>query len=94
MSSSVLVGYATRYGSTQESAEVVAAVLRESGLTVDLQPLRKVKSLAGFQCSGAGCAAVHVPLAQGRAALPVALPERTQRFTGGSFCAWSGNGSL
>lgn len=31
----VLVGYATRYGSTQEVAEVLATTLRECGLEVD-----------------------------------------------------------
>ena len=41
MSASVLVAYATRYGSTQEVAEAVTATLRESGLEVDLQPLRQ-----------------------------------------------------
>jgi menaquinone-dependent protoporphyrinogen oxidase len=49
MSASVLVGYATRYGSTQEVAEVIAAALRESGLGVDLQPLRDVRSLTGYK---------------------------------------------
>ena len=48
MSTSVLVGYATRYGSTQEVAEAVAATLREGGLAVDLQPLREVRTLAGY----------------------------------------------
>jgi menaquinone-dependent protoporphyrinogen oxidase len=49
MSTSVLVGYATRYGSTQEVAEAVAETLREGGLTVDIQPLREVRTLAGYQ---------------------------------------------
>ena len=48
MSSLVLVGYATRYGSTQEVAEAVAATLRECGLEVDIQPMRKVGTLAGY----------------------------------------------
>jgi menaquinone-dependent protoporphyrinogen oxidase len=48
MSTSVLVGYATRYGSTQEVAEAVAATLRECGLAVDIQPMREVRSLAGY----------------------------------------------
>jgi menaquinone-dependent protoporphyrinogen oxidase len=48
MSSLVLVGYATRYGSTQEVAEAVAATLRECGLTVDIQPMRKVRTLVGY----------------------------------------------
>lgn len=48
MSASVLVGYATRYGSTQEVAEAIAATLRECGLVVDVQPLREVDTLAGY----------------------------------------------
>ncbi len=48
MSSCVLVGYATRYGSTQEVAEAVAATLRESGLEVDIQPMRQVRTLEGY----------------------------------------------
>jgi len=46
MSSLVLAGYATRYGSTQEVAEVVASALRENGLDVELRLLREVLSLA------------------------------------------------
>lgn len=49
MATSVLVAYATRYGSTQEIAETVAATLREGGLTVDLRPARNVQTLAGYQ---------------------------------------------
>jgi len=48
MSSLVLVGYATRYGSTQKVAEAVAATLRECGLTVDIQPMREVRTLTGY----------------------------------------------
>jgi menaquinone-dependent protoporphyrinogen oxidase len=48
MSVSVLVGYATRYGSTQEVAEAVAATLHECGLEVDIQSMRKVRTLAGY----------------------------------------------
>jgi menaquinone-dependent protoporphyrinogen oxidase len=48
MSTSVLVGYATRYGSTQEVAEAVAATLRECGLAVDIQPMREVRTLEGY----------------------------------------------
>jgi menaquinone-dependent protoporphyrinogen oxidase len=46
--SSVLVGYATKYGSTQGVAEAIAETLRESGLEVDLQPLREVRDLEGY----------------------------------------------
>jgi len=45
MTASVLVAYATRYGSTKEVAEAIAATLWENGLTVDIQPLHDVKSL-------------------------------------------------
>jgi menaquinone-dependent protoporphyrinogen oxidase len=48
MSASVLVTYASRYGSTQEVAEAVAATLREHGLEVDLQPMRTVQTLEGY----------------------------------------------
>ncbi len=48
MSASVLVGYATHYGSTKEVAEAIAAMLREHGLEVDLAPIRKVHALAGY----------------------------------------------
>ena len=48
MSASVLVGYATRYGSTQEVAEAVAETLRERGLGVDIQPMREVRTLEGY----------------------------------------------
>jgi menaquinone-dependent protoporphyrinogen oxidase len=46
--STLLVGYATSYGSTREVAEAVAATLRERGLQVDIQPVRKVRTLTGY----------------------------------------------
>lgn len=49
MPTAVLVGYATRYGSTQEVAEAIAATLRECGLTVDIQLLREVQTLAEYR---------------------------------------------
>jgi menaquinone-dependent protoporphyrinogen oxidase len=49
MSDSILVAYATRYGSTQEVAETVAETLRESGLEVDLEPMRQVRTLEGYR---------------------------------------------
>jgi menaquinone-dependent protoporphyrinogen oxidase len=48
MDGKVLVAYASKYGSTQEVAEVIAASLREGGSEVDLQPMRKVCTLEGF----------------------------------------------
>ena len=49
MSSTILVGYATKYGSTQEVAEAIAVALREGGLQVDLQPMRVVSTLEGYR---------------------------------------------
>jgi menaquinone-dependent protoporphyrinogen oxidase len=49
MSASILVTYATRYGSTQEVAEAVAATLRECGLEVAIQPMRDVRTLEGYR---------------------------------------------
>jgi menaquinone-dependent protoporphyrinogen oxidase len=56
MSVSVLVGYATRYGSTQEVAEAVASTLRECGLAVDIQPMRQVRTLAEYNAVVLGAA--------------------------------------
>lgn len=49
MSASILVAYATRYGSTEGVAQVVAETLRQRGLEVDIQPMRKVRSLEGYR---------------------------------------------
>ena len=45
MSDKILVAFATRYGSTAEVAEKIAATLRESGAVVDVRPVREVRSL-------------------------------------------------
>jgi menaquinone-dependent protoporphyrinogen oxidase len=52
----VLVGYATRYGSTQEVAEAVAETLRESGLEVEIQPMKEVRALEGYSAVLLGAA--------------------------------------
>ena len=44
----ILVAYASKYGSTQEVAEAIAATLRERELGVDIQPMRKVRTLEGY----------------------------------------------
>jgi len=49
MSNSILVTFATRYGSTQEVAEQIAAALRENGLAVEIQPARQVRTLEGYR---------------------------------------------
>jgi menaquinone-dependent protoporphyrinogen oxidase len=48
MSPLILVTYASRYGSTQEVAEAIAATLHEHELEIDLQPMRAVRTLEGY----------------------------------------------
>ncbi len=54
---SILVAYASRYGSTQEIAERIAVVLRAEGLDVDLQPVTAVRDAARYQAFVIGSAA-------------------------------------
>ena len=49
MSTSTLVTYATRHGSTQEVAEAIAAELRDCGLIVDLKAMQSVESMANYR---------------------------------------------
>jgi flavorubredoxin len=85
MSASILVGYVTRYGSTQDVAEVVAATVRAGGLAVDCRPLKEVQSIEGYAAVvlGAPLYMFYVSLTQGRQALPVA-PSSSPRGTTGS----------
>ncbi len=48
MTSSLLLAYATSYGSTQEVAQSVAETLRNAGFSVDLQPAKQVRSVSGY----------------------------------------------
>lgn len=48
MLDSILVTFATRYGSTQETAETIASILREQGHAVDVRSLSEVRSLADY----------------------------------------------
>jgi menaquinone-dependent protoporphyrinogen oxidase len=48
MGDTVLVAFATRYGSTQEVAEAIAAELRGRRHAVEVQRLREVKSLDAY----------------------------------------------
>ena len=45
---SVLVAYATKYGSTREVAEAIAARLRERGVKIDVRAAGDVDSLDGY----------------------------------------------
>jgi menaquinone-dependent protoporphyrinogen oxidase len=49
MSDKLLVAYATRYGSTKEVAEKIAAVLREGGSLVDVRTAEQVQSLDEYR---------------------------------------------
>src|SRR6476659_624462 len=53
---SILLAYASRYGSTQEVADTIAAALRTAGLEVDIQPMRQVKTLAHYDAVVLGAA--------------------------------------
>lgn len=48
-SKQILVAYATRYGSTREVAEAIAATLREAGLEVVVQPAQKAGAINGHR---------------------------------------------
>lgn len=48
MDGKVLVAYASKYGSTQEVAMAIADTLRDNGFEVDLQRMRKVRTLEGY----------------------------------------------
>lgn len=48
MSMSVLVAYASSYGSTQEVAEAVAETLRGCGLKVDIVPMKQVRDVDNY----------------------------------------------
>ena len=53
---SILLAYATRFGSTQEVAETIAASLRQAGFDVDMQPMADVKTLDGHDAIVLGAA--------------------------------------
>ncbi len=57
MTTTVLVAYATKYGSTQEVAEAIAATLREKGCEVEVRPAGEVRELEGYSTVvlGAAC---------------------------------------
>jgi menaquinone-dependent protoporphyrinogen oxidase len=53
---SVLLVYATRFGSTQEVAEAITTALRQAGLDVDMQLMREVKGLGNYDAVVMGAA--------------------------------------
>jgi menaquinone-dependent protoporphyrinogen oxidase len=57
----VLVAFATNYGSTKEVAEAIASALRNTGAEVDVKPARDVKKLDGY-----GAVVLGAPLIVGK----------------------------
>jgi menaquinone-dependent protoporphyrinogen oxidase len=53
---SILLAYATRFGSTQEVAETITSALREAPLEVDLQLMQEVRTLANYDVVVLGAA--------------------------------------
>ena len=53
---SVLVAYATKYGSTREAAETVASVLVERGIDAVAKPAGEIRSLDGYSAVVLGTA--------------------------------------
>jgi menaquinone-dependent protoporphyrinogen oxidase len=97
METKVLVAYASSYGSTKEIAEVISETLRSQGLAVDLQPIRKVRILEGYNAVVLGAPlymfhwhkdALHF-LSRHRKILADHLPLAI--FAGGPFAKGDGN---
>jgi menaquinone-dependent protoporphyrinogen oxidase len=53
---SILLAYATRFGSTEEVAKRVGAELRIAGFEVDIRPIKEVKGLDGYDAVVLGAA--------------------------------------
>jgi menaquinone-dependent protoporphyrinogen oxidase len=54
--SRVLIGYASKHGSTAEIAEAIADKMREAGLKVDCRPLSEIDSLSDYDAVVLGSA--------------------------------------
>lgn len=61
MKGTILVAYATRYGSTAEVAEVVGDELRKGGARVDVRPVDEVQDLSSY-----GAVMVGSPIYMGK----------------------------
>jgi len=59
---SILLAYASRFGSTQEVAETITAALRQAGLEVDNQPMQEVKRLDKYDAVVLGAAIYNARL--------------------------------
>ena len=54
MENKILVAFASVHGSTQEIAKKIAANMRETGLEVDLHPVREIRKLDGYRLVALG----------------------------------------
>ncbi len=54
MDDTILVAYATRYGSTKEIASAIADTLRSGGESVDLLPVEEVTDLGRYRAAVVG----------------------------------------
>lgn len=61
MPGTVLVAFATMYGSTKEVAEAIASALHDVGVDADVRPARDVKKLDGY-----GAVVLGAPLIVGK----------------------------
>lgn len=48
MNEKIILAYATRYGSTEQVARAITEALRETGLSVDMKPVRDVDTLDAY----------------------------------------------
>ena len=83
MEPTVLVTYATRYGSTEEVAQTIADTLRGIGIEAETQPVRNVGTLARYSAVVLG-----VPLYMGRMHKEAPIPHYTSQCPDqNSLCA-------
>ncbi len=59
---SILLAYASRYGSTEEVAKAISSALRETVFEVDLKPMRDVKALDHYDAVVLGAAIYNTRL--------------------------------
>jgi menaquinone-dependent protoporphyrinogen oxidase len=56
MAKKICVGYATRAGSTREVADSIGKTLAETGVQVDVRPIKEIKSIEGYDAIVLGTA--------------------------------------
>ncbi len=56
MTTTILVTYATKYGSTREVAEAIAETLKQQGAKVEILPARQIRTLGSYSAVVLGAA--------------------------------------